>query len=156
MKGRRDGRPFVLVVAVFCLRLAAAAFGSGWFCRVVVVLLVVDLLAVLVLLAIDLGLLSFGQCAAVGGAFVVDLLGYAGLVGIGSGGFAGGHLAAAQAVGDALILIGQHGVYCASTRNPSKPALDLEAVLAEIGGAKELIQSVMEQLRLKSDSPTQP
>ena len=30
---------------------------------------------------------------------------------------------------DALILIGQHGVYCASTRNPSKPALDLEAVL---------------------------
>ena len=45
--------------------------------------------------------------------------------------------------------------YCASTRNPSKPALDLEAVLAEIGGAKELIQSVMEQLRLKSESLTQ-
>jgi hypothetical protein len=52
---------------------------------------------------------------------------------------------------DALILIGQHGVYCASTRNPAKPALDLETVLAEIGGAKELIQSVMEQLRLKSE-----
>ena len=52
---------------------------------------------------------------------------------------------------DALILIGQHGVYCASTRNPSKPALDLETVLAEIGGAKELIQSVMEQLRVKSE-----
>src|ERR1700753_950696 len=50
----------------------------------------------------------------------------------------------------ALILIGQHGVYCASTRNPAKPALDLEAVLAEIGGAKELIQSVMEQLQRKS------
>jgi len=47
---------------------------------------------------------------------------------------------------DALILIGQHGVYCASTRNPSKPALDLETVLSEINGAKELIQSVMEQL----------
>jgi hypothetical protein len=46
-------------------------------------------------------------------------------------------------------------VYCASTRNPSKPALDLEAVLSEIGGAKELIQSVMEQLRLKSESQTQ-
>ena len=57
---------------------------------------------------------------------------------------------------DALILIGQHGVYCASTRNPAKPALDLEAVLAEIAGAKELIQSVMEQLRLKSESVTQP
>ena len=51
---------------------------------------------------------------------------------------------------DALILIGQHGVYCASMRNPAKPALDLDVVLGEIGGAKELIQSVMEQLRLKS------
>jgi hypothetical protein len=57
---------------------------------------------------------------------------------------------------DALILVGQHGVYCASTRNPSKPALDLEAVLSEINGAKELIQSVMEQLRLKNESVTQP
>ena len=56
---------------------------------------------------------------------------------------------------DALILIGQHGVYCASTRNPSKPALDLETVLSEIGGAKELIQSVMEQLRLKSENQAQ-
>jgi hypothetical protein len=53
---------------------------------------------------------------------------------------------------DALILIGQHGVYCASTRNPAKPALDLEVVLGEISGAKELIQSVMEQLRLKSEA----
>jgi hypothetical protein len=48
---------------------------------------------------------------------------------------------------DALILIGQHGVYCASQRNPSKPALDLETVLGEINGAKELIQSVMQQLQ---------
>jgi len=47
---------------------------------------------------------------------------------------------------DALILVGQHGVYCASQRNPSKPALDLETVLAEINGAKELIQSVMQEL----------
>jgi hypothetical protein len=47
---------------------------------------------------------------------------------------------------DALILIGQHGVYCTSQRNPSKPALDLETVLGEINGAKQLIQSVMEQL----------
>jgi hypothetical protein len=52
---------------------------------------------------------------------------------------------------DSLIMVGQHGVYCASTRNPSKPALDLQAVLAGIEGAKELIQSVMEQLRLKRD-----
>ncbi|HTW46231.1 MAG TPA: hypothetical protein VMD58_11840 [Acidobacteriaceae bacterium] len=47
---------------------------------------------------------------------------------------------------DALILIGQHGVYCVSQRNPSKPALDLETVLGEINGAKQLIQSVMEEL----------
>ena len=53
---------------------------------------------------------------------------------------------------DALILIGQHGVYCTSQRNPSKPALDLETVLGEINGAKELIQSVMEELRRERDA----
>ena len=51
---------------------------------------------------------------------------------------------------DALILIGQHGVYCVSQRNPSKPALDLQAVLAGIEGAKELIQSTMAALEGKS------
>ena len=53
---------------------------------------------------------------------------------------------------DALILIGQHGVYCASSRNPSKPALDLEAVLDGMEGAKTLIQSVMEELRLEREA----
>ena len=48
---------------------------------------------------------------------------------------------------DSLILVGQHGVYCASSRNPSKPALDLQAVLSGMEGAKALIQSVMEELR---------
>ena len=52
---------------------------------------------------------------------------------------------------DALILIGQHGVYCVSNRNPSKPALDLQAVLAGIEGAKELIQSTMAALEKKAD-----
>jgi hypothetical protein len=47
---------------------------------------------------------------------------------------------------DALVLIGQHGVYCVSNRNPGKPALDLQAVLASIEGAKDLVQSVMLQL----------
>jgi len=51
-----------------------------------------------------------------------------------------------DALTDALILIGQHGVYCVSNRNPSKPALDLETVMSEINGAKELIQSVMQEL----------
>jgi hypothetical protein len=53
---------------------------------------------------------------------------------------------------DSLIMVGQHGVYCASTRNPSKPALDLQAVLAGVEGAKALIQSVMEELRLQRDA----
>jgi hypothetical protein len=48
---------------------------------------------------------------------------------------------------DALILVGQHGVYCTSNRNPTKPALDLQSVLSSIDGAKQLISSVMEELR---------
>jgi hypothetical protein len=48
---------------------------------------------------------------------------------------------------DSLIMVGQHGVYCASNRNPAKPALDLQAVLAGMEGAKALIQSVMEEIR---------
>lgn len=48
---------------------------------------------------------------------------------------------------DSLIMVGQHGVYCNSTRNPSTPALDLQAVLSGIEGAKALIQSVMEELQ---------
>ena len=47
---------------------------------------------------------------------------------------------------DSLILVGQHGVYCASSRNPAMPALDLQAVLEGIDGAKVLIQSVMEEM----------
>ena len=53
---------------------------------------------------------------------------------------------------DALILIGQHGVYCSSARNPAMPALDLQAVLANINGAKELVASVMERLRLEKEA----
>jgi hypothetical protein len=50
---------------------------------------------------------------------------------------------------DALILVGQHGVYCVSARNPNQPALDLQAVLGGVNGAKELIQSVMEELQVQ-------
>jgi hypothetical protein len=56
---------------------------------------------------------------------------------------------------DSLIMVGQHGVYCASSRNPSKPALDLQAVLSGMEGAKALIQSVMEELRKSRDIGTQ-
>jgi hypothetical protein len=47
---------------------------------------------------------------------------------------------------DALVLVGQHGVYCRSNRNPAKPATDLQSVWASLNQAKELIGSVMERL----------
>ena len=45
---------------------------------------------------------------------------------------------------DALSMVGQHGVYCQSTRFPGKPTLDISLVLEQIGDAKELLQSVIE------------
>ena len=53
---------------------------------------------------------------------------------------------------DALILVGQHGVYCTSNRNPSKPSVDLQNVLSSINGAKELVSSVMEELRKQREA----
>ncbi len=48
---------------------------------------------------------------------------------------------------NALVLVGQHGVYCTSQRNPTVPAMDLRMVVQELTHAKELMQSVMEELR---------
>jgi hypothetical protein len=48
---------------------------------------------------------------------------------------------------NALVLVGQHGVYCQSSRRPGEPALDIRTIAREIRNAKELIQSVMEGLR---------
>ena len=45
---------------------------------------------------------------------------------------------------DALALVGQHGVYCQSSRMPGKPTLDIAVVLEQIGEAKELVQTVIE------------
>jgi hypothetical protein len=58
---------------------------------------------------------------------------------------------------DAMVLVGQHGVYCHSS-NPEKPTRDMELVVGELRKAKELIQSVMEGLRAErggSDLPLQ-
>ena len=49
---------------------------------------------------------------------------------------------------NALVLVGQHGVYCMSQRNPTLPAMDLRMINQELVHAKELVQSVMEELRL--------
>jgi len=63
-------------------------------------------------------------------------------------GEAAGRLAVAlDALTDALVLVGQHGVYCTSNRNPAMPKLDLQAALAGIGGAKELVADAMDHLR---------
>ena len=48
---------------------------------------------------------------------------------------------------DALVLVGQHGVYCRSSRQPGKPAMDLQIILEALNGSKELISSVMEELK---------
>jgi len=50
---------------------------------------------------------------------------------------------------NALVLAGQHGVYCTSQRNPTLPAMDLRMINQELVHAKELVQSVMEELRNK-------
>jgi len=60
-------------------------------------------------------------------------------------GSASGRLAVAlDLLTDALAMVGQHGVYCQSTRLPGKPALDIAFVVEQIGDAKELLQSVLE------------
>jgi hypothetical protein len=53
---------------------------------------------------------------------------------------------------NALVLVGQHGVYCTSQRNAAVPAMDLRMVTQELAHAKELVQSVMEELRREKES----
>jgi hypothetical protein len=48
---------------------------------------------------------------------------------------------------NAMVLVGQHAVYCTSQRNPTVPAMDIRLITLELANAKELLQSVMEQLR---------
>lgn len=48
---------------------------------------------------------------------------------------------------DALVLVGQHGVYCQSARQPGKPAMDIQLILKSLNDSKELVSSVMEELK---------
>jgi len=45
---------------------------------------------------------------------------------------------------DALVLVGQHGVYCQSARQIGKPAMDIQLITKSLTDAKELIASVLE------------
>ncbi len=48
---------------------------------------------------------------------------------------------------DALVMVGQHGVYCQSARQPGKPAMDIQIITQELEQAKELIAIVLAELR---------
>jgi hypothetical protein len=50
---------------------------------------------------------------------------------------------------DALVLVGQHGVYCQSARQAGKPAMDIRMVSQCITDAKELVISVMAEMKKK-------
>ena len=64
-----------------------------------------------------------------------------------------GRLAVAlDRVTNAMVLVGQHGVYCASQRNPAVPAMDIRIITLELANAKELLQSVMEELRQRREA----
>ena len=52
---------------------------------------------------------------------------------------------------DAMALVGQHGVYCQSQRWPGKPVMDIQIIMKSLTDAKELIQSVMEELKKKNE-----
>jgi len=68
-------------------------------------------------------------------------------------GTARGRLAVAMdSLTDALTMVGQHGVYCQSSRQPGLPAMDLQIVLRSLNDAKELVSSVMDELRLARDA----
>ena len=57
---------------------------------------------------------------------------------------------------NAMVLIGQHGVYCHSTRDPRKPTMDIQLITQELHHAKQLIQSVMEDLRQQRERQPRP
>ncbi len=50
---------------------------------------------------------------------------------------------------DALVLVGQHGVYCQSARQPGKPAMDVQIISKCLTDAKELVAGVMDEIKTK-------
>jgi hypothetical protein len=53
---------------------------------------------------------------------------------------------------NAMVLVGQHGVYCTSIRNAAVPAMDIQLIVMELASAKELLQSVMEEMRRQREA----
>jgi hypothetical protein len=61
-----------------------------------------------------------------------------------------GRLAVIMDLSPTRPLVGQHGIYCQSQRWPSKPVMDVQFIMKNLTDAKELIQSVMEELKPKA------
>ena len=58
---------------------------------------------------------------------------------------------------DALALVGQHGVYCRSSRQPQYPAMDIRLVVQQIEDSKALLIEAIQESRKsppeKKDAP---
>ena len=48
---------------------------------------------------------------------------------------------------DALTLVGQHGVYCRSQRQPQFPSMDVRLILQQIEDSKGLLIEAMQVLK---------
>ena len=59
----------------------------------------------------------------------------------------GGLATALDILTDALTLVGQHGVYCRSQRQPQFPSMDVRLVMQQIEDSKGLIIAAMEELK---------
>ena len=56
-------------------------------------------------------------------------------------------------VTNAMVLAGQHTVYCHSAADSRRPMKDVQMMGDELKKAKELIQSVMEEMREERHGP---
>ena len=59
----------------------------------------------------------------------------------------GGLATALDMLTDALTLVGQHGVYCRSQRQPQFPAMDVRLIMQQIEESKGFIIAAMERLK---------
>jgi len=53
---------------------------------------------------------------------------------------------------DSMALVGQHGVYCRSDRFPGQPRMDIALVLEHLEDAKQLVQSAMAEIKVRSET----
>ena len=57
---------------------------------------------------------------------------------------------------DALVLVGQHGVYCQSARQVGKPAMDVQLISKCLTDAKELVAGVMDEIKIRHSGMPAP